>query len=46
VTKVLQSRRKDEVFSDWLRTVYANARVNAGSVGSWDPRLGMVVEKQ
>jgi len=46
VMKVLQSRRKDEVFSDWLRTVYANARVNADGVGSWDPRLGMVVEKQ
>ena len=45
VTKVLLSKRKDETFSDWLRTVYANAEVNAHGVGRWDPRLGMVVEK-
>jgi hypothetical protein len=43
--KVLLSRRKDETFSDWLRTVYANAEVKADGVGQWDPRLGMVVEK-
>ena len=46
VMRVLLSRRKDEVFSDWLRTVYANAKVDADGAGRWDPRLGMVVEKQ
>lgn len=46
VMRVLLSRRKDEVFSDWLRTVYANAKVNTDGVGRWDPRLGMVVEKK
>jgi foldase protein PrsA len=43
--KLAESRRKEDTFSDWLRTVYANARVDAGGVGVWDPRLGMVVEK-
>lgn len=43
--KTLTNRKKDEVFSDWLRTVYANARVEAGSTGKWDPRLGMVVQR-
>ncbi len=39
----LTNRKKEEVFSDWLRTVYANAVVNAGSAGRWDPRLGAIV---
>jgi foldase protein PrsA len=43
--KTTESRRQEETFSDWLRTVYANARVDADGVGTWDPRLGMVVEK-
>lgn len=42
---MLTNRKKDEVFSDWLRTVYANARVDVGAVGKWDPRLGIVVRK-
>jgi foldase protein PrsA len=42
---LLTNRKKDEVFSDWLRTVYANARVDVGAVGKWDPRLGIVVRK-
>ena|SRR5450759_2170408 len=41
--KMLESRKKEEVFSDWLRTVYANAKVDADGVGKWDPRIGMVV---
>lgn len=45
VMKVYESRRREEVFSDWLRTVYANAKVDTDGVGRWDPRLGMVVEK-
>lgn len=42
----LLNRKKEEKFSDWLRTIYANAdvRLNVG-IGSWDPRLGMVVER-
>jgi len=42
----LQTRKQEEAFSDWLRTVYANAKVDAGGVGVWDPRLGMVVQKK
>lgn len=42
---MLTSRKKEEVFSDWLRTVFANAVVEAGGVGKWDPLLGMVVQK-
>lgn len=40
----LLNLRKKEKFSDWLRTVYANAQVllDAGT-GRWDPALGMVV---
>jgi len=43
---MLLNRKKEEKFSDWLRTVYANAdiKVNVGTE-SWDPRLGMVVER-
>lgn len=41
--EMLTARKKDAVFSDWLRTAYANARVTTGGVGEWDPRLGMVV---
>lgn len=41
----LESRRKEEAFSDWLRTVYANASVRVPpGLGVWDPALGMVVE--
>jgi foldase protein PrsA len=43
--EMLTNRKREEVFSDWLRTVYANARVNAGDAGKWDPALGMVVER-
>jgi parvulin-like peptidyl-prolyl isomerase len=36
--------KKDEKFSDWLRTVYANAQVKVnGGIGTWDPALGEVV---
>ena len=43
----LLNRKKEEKFSDWLRTVYANAdvRMNVG-IGGWDPRLGTVVERE
>ncbi len=41
---MLANRKKEETYSDWLRTVYANAKVDAGGWGRWDPRLGMVVE--
>jgi foldase protein PrsA len=44
-TTMLTNRKKSEAFSDWLRTVYANARVEVGSIGKWDPRLGIVVAK-
>ncbi len=43
--EMLTNRRKEEVFSDWLRTTYANARVDTGGTGKWDPRLGMVVQE-
>ncbi len=44
-TETLLNRKREEKFSDWLRTVYANARVEMPSrIGHWDPRLGMVVE--
>ena len=44
--RMLESREKEEKFSDWLRTVYANAEVAMqASLGRWDPRLGMVVAK-
>ncbi len=39
----LETVRKEEKFSDWLRTVYANARVETGGVGRWEPGLGKVV---
>jgi foldase protein PrsA len=44
---MLLNRKKEEKFSDWLRTIYANAdvRINVG-IGSWDPRLGTVVERE
>jgi foldase protein PrsA len=44
-TNMLTNRKKEEVFSDWLRTVYANARVDVGGIGKWDPRLGIIVQK-
>jgi foldase protein PrsA len=38
--------KKDEVFSDWLRTLYANAMVQMpSSLGAWDPALGGVAVK-
>lgn len=41
----LLNLKREEKFSDWLRTIYANARVESGGgLGSWDPGLGMVVE--
>jgi foldase protein PrsA len=43
--EMLTNRKKEEVFSDWLRTTYANAHVDADGIGKWDPRLGMVVQK-
>ncbi len=43
--KMLDSRKKEEIFSDFLRTIYANAIVEADGVGKWDPRIGMVVER-
>jgi foldase protein PrsA len=43
--RMLESGKKEEVFSDWLRTVYANAEVLIpGSLGDWDPALGIVVK--
>jgi len=43
---MLLNSKKEEKFSDWLRTVYANADVNVNvGIGSWDPRLGIVVER-
>lgn len=43
--EVLLNRKKEEKFSDWLRTAYANARVEVpGGLGHWDPRLGTVVD--
>jgi foldase protein PrsA len=44
-TEMLTNRRKEEAFSDWLRTTYANARVDTGGTGRWDPGLGMVVQE-
>lgn len=41
--EVLTGRKKEEAFSDWLRSAYANAHVRAGGAGEWDARLGMVV---
>jgi foldase protein PrsA len=44
---MLLNKKKEEKFSDWLRTVYANADVIVnGGIGKWDPRLGMVVENR
>ncbi|MBU4386199.1 MAG: peptidylprolyl isomerase [Actinobacteria bacterium] len=44
VTSTLESRKKEEKFTDWLRTVYANARIDIPpGLGKWDPILGMVV---
>lgn len=46
VMRTLVNTKKDERFSDWLRTLYANASVSvADGVGRWDPALGMVVQK-
>lgn len=42
---MLAGRKKEEAFSDWLRTVYANARVEVGGLGKWDPRTGIVVPR-
>jgi foldase protein PrsA len=38
----LETKKKEELFGDWLRTVYANARIDTGGLGKWDPRLGIV----
>ena len=44
VASTLESRKKEEKFTDWLRTVYANARIEIpGDLGKWDLILGMVV---
>ncbi|MBU1942641.1 MAG: peptidylprolyl isomerase [Actinobacteria bacterium] len=45
VIKAVESGKKEEKFADWLRTAYANAKVEvvAPGVGKWDPRMGMVV---
>lgn len=44
VTSTLESRKKEEKFTDWLRTVYANARIEIPrDLGKWDLTLGMVV---
>ncbi|MDD5447988.1 MAG: peptidylprolyl isomerase [Actinomycetota bacterium] len=46
VEKVLLTRKKEEAFADWLKTVYANAKVELpGEIGKWDPYLGMVIKK-
>ncbi len=46
VIKTVEANKKEEKFADWLRTAYANAKVEilVPGVGKWDPRLGMVVE--
>lgn len=37
------SENKETVFSDWLKTVYADADVELkGNIGKWDPLTGMV----
>lgn len=38
----LETKKKEEAFGDWLRTVYANAVIDTGGLGYWDARLGMV----
>jgi len=44
VTSTLENRKKEEKFTDWLRTVYANARIEIPrDLGKWDLILGMVV---
>jgi foldase protein PrsA len=43
--EMLTNSKKEEVFSDWLRTTYANARVDPDGIGRWDPRLGIVVQR-
>jgi len=43
--EMLTNRKREEAFGDWLRTVYANARVDSGDAGKWDPALGMMVER-
>ncbi|MHB8895242.1 MAG: peptidylprolyl isomerase [Candidatus Geothermincolia bacterium] len=40
----LETRKKDEMFGDWLRTIYANAVINTGGLGKWDARLGIVTD--
>lgn len=46
VEKALLTRKKEEAFADWLKTVYANAKVELpGEIGKWDPYLGMVIKK-
>lgn len=41
--EMVTGNKKDEAFSDWLRSAYANAKVDTGGIGEWDPRLGVVV---
>lgn len=38
----LETKKKEEAFGDWLRTVYANAVIDTGGLGRWDARLGIV----
>ncbi|MBN1289190.1 MAG: peptidylprolyl isomerase [Actinobacteria bacterium] len=46
VKKAYLAENKEAVFSDWLKTVYANADVDIpDELGEWDPVLGIVVSK-
>lgn len=40
---MLLSKRKTEAFQDWLRSSYANAAVETGGLGRWEPSSGMVL---
>lgn len=45
VIRDVLNEKKQEMLSDWLKTVYANAVVKIPTdLGRWDPLLGMVVE--
>ncbi len=46
VIRDLLNQKKQEILSDWLKTVYANAKVDVpAEIGRWDPLLGMVIEE-
>ena len=46
VRRTLLNEKKEEKFTDWLRTVYANAEVRLPArLGRWDPALGKVVAR-